>query len=170
MSPVRLANICPLLVALFLFSVVAIGCDAQASRPARATTGHCTAPVEAAISDPFRPPIERWDPGNRGLTFATVPRQPVRAVKRGTVEFAGKIASDFYVTVSLGDGRDTTYSYLSSVAVAEGDQIDRGAVIGETGDREFQLGLRRDGDYLDPTGLVEAACGRQHAILVPVPK
>ncbi len=130
----------------------------------------CDLPVAAPVSDGFRPPPEPWLPGNRGLTFATGPAEPVRAVRPGLVGFAGRIAQQWYVTVVDADSTDTTYSFLSSVTVTTGDRVVVGEVVGLTGRVPFQLGLRDDGRYVDPTDLVTRACGWDHAVLVPVPE
>lgn len=132
--------------------------------------GSCALPVDAAVSDGFRPPAEPWLPGNRGLTFATTPGQPVHAVVPGVVRFAGPIADQWYVTVQRDDGREVTYSFLSSVEVERGDVIEVGDPLGLTGPVAFQLGYRDGGTYLDPTDLVVDACGWHHAMLVPVPE
>ncbi len=146
--------------------LAAWGCAA----PPGASSATCELPVAAPVSDGFRPPPEPWLPGNRGLTFATTPAEPVRAVRPGVVGFAGRIAQHFYVTVDLADGTDVTYSYLSSVTVATRDHVVVGQVIGLTGPVPFQLGVRDGGRYLDPTDLVTVACGWDHAVLVPVPE
>lgn len=125
--------------------------------------------VEATVVDGFRPPPEPWLPGNRGLTFGTVPDQPVRAITSGTVHFAGEIAGERYVSVDVGDGRRVTYSYLSMVAVAGGDPVTVGQEVGRTGAAAFQLGLRSGSTYLDPSPLLAGVCPARHAILVPVP-
>lgn len=151
---------------------VSPGCSAlPATATARATAAAtCDLPVAAPVSEGFRPPPEPWLPGNRGLTFATEPGQPVRAVRPGTVTFAGRIAQQWYVTVDLGDGRDVTYSYLSSVTVVVGARVTTGDLLGSTGAVPFQLGYRDGTGYLDPTVLVASACGWDHAVLVPVPE
>lgn len=132
-------------------------------------TSSCDLPVAAALSDGFRPPDAPWLPGNRGLTYATVAGQPVRAVAGGTVSFAGRIASQTYVTVDLGSGRDTTYSFLATTPLVVGDVIGVGDPIGITGPVAFQLGYREGPNYLDPGELLIGLCRPTHAVLVPVP-
>lgn len=143
--------------------------DRVAGPPSRAPTAGCVLPVPAPVSDGFRPPDEPWLPGNRGLDFATVPGQIVRAVAPGVVTFAATIAHHRYVTVRLTDGRDVTYSYLDGTDRTAGEAISIGDPIGITGEKPFHLGHRDDGTYLDPGPLVALACGRGHAVLVPVP-
>lgn len=151
----------------FVVSIVAL----LSFAPLHATTPGAPGclPVDAPVIDGFRPPPSPWLAGNRGLSFGTVPGQPVRAVESGTVRFAGAIAGERYVSVELPDGTRVTYSYLESVAVAVGDAIELGVVVGHTGARPFQLGRRNGTDYLDPATLLVGACPARHAILVPVP-
>ncbi|MBS1846723.1 MAG: peptidoglycan DD-metalloendopeptidase family protein [Actinobacteria bacterium] len=130
----------------------------------------CGVPIDAPLLDGFRPPAERWLPGNRGLTFASTPGTVVRAVRAGVVTFAGRIAHQGYVTTRLDDGRDVTYSYLGEIAVRPGDRVETGAVIAVAGDTAFHLGYRSGTDYLDPVALVFDACHARHAVLVEPPR
>lgn len=157
----RVARVMSLGIGLWICA----GCVAP---PAPAPTA-CGLPVAAPVAEGFDPPAEPWLPGNRGLTFATFPGAPVRAVQDGIVSFAGPVARQWYVTVELDDGSDVTYSYLSSVTVAAGTSVAVGELIGYTGPTPFQLGHRDASGYLDPTPLLAAACGWNHAVLVPVP-
>jgi murein DD-endopeptidase MepM/ murein hydrolase activator NlpD len=152
---------------LLAVSIVAL-CSSAPHSTAVDGTPECL-PVEAPVVDGFRLPPEPWQAGNRGLTFDTSSGQPVRAVASGTVHFAGAIAGERYVSVDRPDGTRVTYSYLGSVAVAAGDAIDPGVVVGTAGLRPFQLGWREGPEYRDPTPLVGGACPARHAILVPVP-
>lgn len=123
--------------------------------------------VDAAVSDPFRPPANPWEPGNRGLDFATTPGSLIHAAQAGDVTFAGAIAGEKYVTVLHLDGLRTSYSYLVDVAVVKGDQVISGQVLGVSGDL-FHLGLRRGDEYLDPASILAAECQARRAILVPL--
>ena len=147
------------------FSVVALLSAGGAPHPAAST---CL-PVDAPVVDGFRLPTEPWQAGNRGLTFSTSPGLPVRAVASGIVHFAGAIAGERYVSVDRPDGTRVTYSYLGSLAVAGGDVVEPGVVVGLTGVRPFQLGWRDGADYRDPTPLVTGRCPTRHAVLVPIP-
>ncbi|HET8930866.1 MAG TPA: M23 family metallopeptidase [Acidimicrobiales bacterium] len=158
---------------MLLVLVLLVAGPRPATRPegsAAPSSSTCALPVDAEVSDGFRPPAEPWLPGNRGLTFATTPGRQVLAVTPGVVRFAGPIAGQWYVTVRRDDGRDVTYSFLSSVDVAVGDVVAEGDPLGRTGPVAFQLGYRDGTTYLDPTELVVDACGLHHAVLVPVPE
>lgn len=160
-----------------LVVVTAQGCPGASrrpvapSRPADGVDVVCDRPVAAPVSDGFRPPDRPWLPGNRGLTFATVPGMAVYAVSPGWVSYAGRIAGAWYVTVERdGAAADITYSYLASTSLHAGERVATGDRIGLAGTIAFQLGYRDRSGYLDPGGLVAEACAPQHAVLVPVPE
>lgn len=122
-------------------------------------------PVEAQVTDPFRPPPQPWLPGNRGIEYATEPGAPVRAAGRGTVSFAGPVAGDLHVTVSHPDGIRTSYSFLARIEVVAGQAVDRGSVVGTAG-RRLHVGARRGEVYIDPQSLW--ALGPPWVRLVPL--
>ncbi len=109
-------------------------------------------PVDAPVSDPFRPPPQPWLPGNRGLEYATDPGTPVRAAGRGVVTFAGPVAGSLHVTVTHPDGVRTSYSFLATIAVRAGTAVTRGVVVGTSGAR-LHVGARRGAAYIDPASL-----------------
>ena len=128
-----------------LLVVVVTGSAAAAERPPPAYIP----PVDAPISDPFRPPSTRYGAGNRGLEYATVPGTAVRASGDGTVVFAGTIAGSLYVTLDHADGLRTSYSYLATIEVVTGQHLRQGARVGTTGSR-LHFGVRSGDTYLDP--------------------
>ncbi len=109
-------------------------------------------PVEAPIIDRFRPPAERYGPGNRGLEYDTYPGQAVYASAAGTVSFSGYIGSSQYVSIQHDAELRTTYSFLASRSVSRGQRVRQGQQIGTAGDR-FHFGARRNGEYIDPESL-----------------
>lgn len=110
-------------------------------------------PVEAPVADPFRPPEDRYGPGNRGIEYDTLPGQIVRAAATGTVSFAGAVAGSLYVTVDHGDGLVSSYSYLLRVSVRAGGRVSQGQVIAIAGDR-LHFGVRVNGSYVDPATFI----------------
>src|SRR5690606_32001833 len=101
-----------------------------------------TPPVDAAVIDPFRPPDQPWLSGNRGLEYDTGAGAIVYAIGSGLVVFAGPVAGQLYVTILHGDGIRSSYSYLSSISVTEGDRVWGKQGIGSTGEVPFHLGAR----------------------------
>lgn len=121
------------------------------------------APVDAPVSDPFRPPAGPYGPGNRGLEYATTPGTEVRAAGDGVVSFAGAVAGARHVTVLHPDGLRTSYSFLDRIDVVVGQQVDQGQVVGTTAGR-LHLGARRGDAYLDPATLFAAHPVRVHLV------
>ena len=113
-------------------------------------------PVDAPVIDPFRAPTSPYGPGNRGITYATVPGTVVRAVAPGTVSFTGVVAGVRYVTVTHADGLRSSYGGLASISVIQGAVLAAGAEVGRAGDT-LHLGIRRGDEYLDPEALFAAA-------------
>jgi hypothetical protein len=109
-------------------------------------------PVDAPVVDPFRPPPEDWNAGNRGLEYATTPGTPVTASAAGEVVFAGQVGGTLHVVVLHDDGIRTSYSFLATISVHRGDKVRQGQVVGTAGDR-FHFGARAGDAYLDPAKL-----------------
>jgi murein DD-endopeptidase MepM/ murein hydrolase activator NlpD len=107
-------------------------------------------PVAAPVADPFVAPACRWCPGNRGIEYATTPGTAVRAVRAGTVSFAGSVAGIGYVVVEHPGGRRATYGALASIRVGRGDVVLARSVVGVSGVR-LHFGLRDGRRYIDPT-------------------
>jgi murein DD-endopeptidase MepM/ murein hydrolase activator NlpD len=124
------------------------------------------APVDAPVTDPFRPPSSPYGPGNRGLEYATEPGTPVRAAADGTATFAGQVGGTLHVTLQHADGARTTYAGLATVGVTRGEQVAAGEPVGTS--RTSLLWTVRLGDaYLDPAALL-AASGDASSHLVAV--
>ncbi|MCY3636978.1 MAG: M23 family metallopeptidase [bacterium] len=109
-------------------------------------------PVYAEVVDHFRPPAHVGAPGNRGLEYGPNPGQPVWASADGEVVFAGAVVYNRFVTVLHRDGLRTAYGYLGWIAVAKGDWVEAGQLLGTTSERFF-FSVRAGDTYLDP-GLV----------------
>ena len=115
------------------------------------------APVDAPIRDPFRPPDDPYGPGNRGIEFATEPGQPVVAVDRGLIAFAGPVAGSPVVVVDHGGGLRSSYVRLLESSVAAGVTVTAGERLG-LADSGFHLGARTGDRYIDPLELIERRC------------
>lgn len=111
-------------------------------------------PVDAPVVDRFRPPVRPGQAGNVGIDYATAPGTPVSASAPGTVAFAGQVGGRLHVVVLHPDGIRTTYAFLATVAVARGQAVAAGAVVGTAG-TSLHFGARAAGDaYLDPLVLL----------------
>ena len=109
-------------------------------------------PTDAPVADPFRLPPQPWLAGNRGIEYATVPGQEVRAIGAGVVGFAGRVAGRLVVAVVHADGLRSSYVGLESVLVLVGARVRGGQVIARAGPH-LHLGVRRGQTYLDPASL-----------------
>ncbi len=119
-------------------------------------------PVDAEVVDHFRPPAHVGAPGNRGLEYDPEPGQPVWASAEGEVVFAGSVAYNRFVTVLHRDGLRTAYGYLGWIAVAEGDWVETGQLLGTASERFF-FSVRAGDAYLDPNLVLTTG----HVRLVP---
>jgi murein DD-endopeptidase MepM/ murein hydrolase activator NlpD len=106
-------------------------------------------PVDAPVSDPFRPPTCAWCAGNRGIEYATPPETTVRAVASGVVTFSGVVAGVRYVVVGHAGGELVTYGGLAGTMLDTGDVVIAGAVVGTTAG-PLHFGVREGGRYVDP--------------------
>jgi len=138
-----------LLVALLLSGWLTFGPTACARAPYRP-------PVVAVVVDGFRLPNGPYGAGNRGIEYRTRPGQAVSVIGAGVVVFAGPVAGARFVTVLHPDGLLSSYSYLERLEVGVGEVLAAGRRIGTATDR-LQLGIRRDGVYIDPAPLLGAA-------------
>jgi len=84
---------------------------------------------------------------------------PIAAVKGGTVSFAGGnpcCSYGYYVVIDHGDGYQTLYGHLSSVAVAQGQRVAQGQLIGYGGSTGYSTGthlhfeVHRNGSIVNP--------------------
>lgn len=123
---------------------------------AQAGTFPLRPPVDAPIERHYDAPASEWGPGHRGIDYAVASGAPVRAAGEGTVSFAGAVAGGLAVSIDHGAGLKTTYSILSRVDVAAGDEVSEGRFIGATGRAhpgafdDLHFGVKLDGAYVDP--------------------
>ncbi len=120
------------------------------------TEGGFIPPVDGVVIDPFRPPGQPWEAGNRGIEYATRPGTVAVASAAGVVDFAGSVAGDLHVTIRHGPDLVTTIAFVHDVLVGAGDRVQQGdpvAVLGPSA----HVTARRDGVYIDPASLFSAA-------------
>jgi murein DD-endopeptidase MepM/ murein hydrolase activator NlpD len=96
-----------------------------------------------------------------GVDFSADLGVPVRAAADGTVVMVGQhFFGGNAVFVDHGDGLVSQYFHLSKVAVAEGQELARGALIGEVGATgratgpHLHFGIRWRGARVDPALLL----------------
>jgi len=123
-----------------------------ASAAAEPRTVSYVPPMDAPVVDGFRPPASQFAAGNRGIDYAAEEGAPVHSAADGRVVFAGRIGSQFHVTVLHDDGIRTSYSFLRDVAVRRGERVTQGQLVG-TAAGSVHFGARAGEAYLDPTDL-----------------
>ena len=120
-------------------------------------------PVSGEIVTPYRNGTDPYANGqHRGIDIAAPDGSPIVAAASGEVRFAGTAGSSgLTISIRTGDGYDTSYLHLSSVAVRAGAHVsagDRIGAVGTTGTRaatapHLHFGVRNAGtrhDYRDP--------------------
>jgi hypothetical protein len=120
-------------------------------------------PVRGEVITPYRNGSDPYAGGqHRGIDIAAAVGTPVVAAAAGDVRFAGTAGtSGLTVSVRTGDGFDTSYLHLSSLAVRAGEHVSGGerlGAVGTTGERSagaphLHFGVREAGTrhaYLDP--------------------
>ncbi len=111
-------------------------------------------PVQAAISQPFREPACPYCAGRRGVTFASRPGDPVRAVAAGVVTFSGLVAGTAYLVVAHDDGLLATYGRIERTWLRAGQRVRAGQVVATASAVDVHFGLREAGVYIDPEPLL----------------
>ncbi|MFD8230146.1 M23 family metallopeptidase [Streptomyces massasporeus] len=112
----------------------------------------------------WEPPATVYGPGHRGVDLAAPVGTPVRAVARGRVAFAGRVAGRGVVSVDLTATGDpplrTTYEPVTAT-VEEGEEVEPGEVIATVDANGSHCtatcvhwGLRSGESYLNPLSLL----------------
>jgi murein DD-endopeptidase MepM/ murein hydrolase activator NlpD len=114
-------------------------------------------PLIGRIINGYRAPGSPYGQGHRGIDIAAPVGADVKASAPGVVAFAGSVAGALWVSIDHPDGVRTSYGYLSSIGVAEGDLVARGQVIAASGlghpgapIPHLHFGARFGGAYIDP--------------------
>src|SRR5947209_18359858 len=95
-----------LLVAVLVICSMLLGAAPAGARPAVAappSTVVYSPPVDAPVTDPFRPPSTPYGPGNRGIEYGTAANASIAAAADGVVTFAGVVAGRQWVTIRHAD-------------------------------------------------------------------
>jgi murein DD-endopeptidase MepM/ murein hydrolase activator NlpD len=94
-------------------------------------------PLKSALNSRFGPRLSPWTGQpefHHGVDLAARPGTPVKAPSAGVVRFAG--TADVYgqsILLDHGAGVATRYGHLQKIGVAPGQHVERGQVIGLTG-------------------------------------
>jgi murein DD-endopeptidase MepM/ murein hydrolase activator NlpD len=94
-------------------------------------------PLRGALNSPFGPRLSPWTRQpefHAGVDLAAAPGTPVRATSAGVVRFAG--TGETYgqnVLINHGAGIESRYGHLQKISVAQGQRVERGQLIGLTG-------------------------------------
>ncbi|MEX2551949.1 MAG: alpha/beta hydrolase [Actinomycetota bacterium] len=121
-------------------------------------------PVDGEITKPFKMLKNSFGPGShRGVDFGVPSETPVKASGAGEVTFVGPVGGEgLFITISHEKGLETTYSYLSSTDVVNGQRVAQGDVIGKSGEGHpgegapaLHFGAKQDGKYIDPEMLFQ---------------
>ena len=124
-----------------------------------------TWPVTGPVIRTFDPPEDPFGSGHRGIDIAAPAGTSVVAAEAGTVSFAGRVGGELFVTVDHGGGLASTYSWLSAVGVGRNDVVGGGQVIASSGTghpgsaepAQLHLGVKLNGEYVDPLDYLSAA-------------
>jgi len=131
----------------------------------REWSGDFAPPVNAEVSDLFG--TRRVFNGvtksvHQGLDFRVGPSTPIAAVNRGTVILARPLYFEGNcVVIDHGRGLLSLYLHLSELKVKEGEQVERGTLVGLSGATgratgpHLHLAVRWQGVYLNPAALLK---------------
>jgi murein DD-endopeptidase MepM/ murein hydrolase activator NlpD len=120
-------------------------------------------PLRAVLTSVFGPRVSPWSGQpefHSGIDLATPIGTPVKATAAGTVKVAG--AAEGYglaVYVDHGHGFESRYGHLQKVSVARGQRVERGEVVGLSGNTGRSTGphlhyeVLADGRPVDPRRL-----------------
>lgn len=131
-------------------------------------------PVDGPILRAFDAPDSPYARGHRGIDVAAARGTPVVAPADGVVTAVGRVGSNRYVSIEVGDAL-VTLSFLGSVSVRVGDAVERGVPVARSGDGHpavsvphVHVSVRFDGIYVDPFPLFEPLDVSPYIRLVPV--
>lgn len=141
-------------VVVIAIATAIVPCSAFPAAAVEAEVSAYRPPVEAVLTDTFRPPAAPYGAGNRGVEYATTADQPVAAAADGEVVFAGRIGTSSHVTVLHDDGIRTSYSFLATTNVRRGQRVTQGDQLGITGATPLHFGARAGEAYVDPLVLL----------------
>lgn len=153
----------------FLLAAAASVCSVEpsvaAAAPATEASAYPDPPLATPLTvlRPFAPPLQNWEPGNRGVDLAAFAGESVSATTPGVVVYAGLLAGRGVISIRDGMLR-TTYEPVDPVVHA-GDSIVAGQLIGHVSAAAdacgqpggcLHWGAMQADLYIDPMGLLRA--------------
>jgi hypothetical protein len=161
------------LTAVFLSTTAALAASpTNAASTASAANAAWIWPVDGKVITPYSNGTDPYATGqHRGIDIAAPVGTTVRAAAAGEVRFAGTAGSSgLTIGIRTGDGYDTSYLHLSSLAVRAGTRVsagDRIGAVGTTGTRSataphLHFGVRDAGTrfaYHDPLDFLPPQAG-----------
>lgn len=134
------------------------GSPATASLPG--SRGQLEWPVRGPILQGFgksKHPVFAAEVFRNGIDIEAVMGEPIKAVEKGRVVFANRLAGyGNMIVVDHGQRFFTIYGHLSELAKQNGEPVQKGEVVGRVGDSDSIQGaklyfeIRRDGRPVDP--------------------
>ena len=128
-------------------------------------------PVDGSpeVVEPFRAPAHAFGAGHRGIDLAAPLEAIVRAPADGIVAFRGVVVDRPLLTIEHADGLVSTFEPLQSTlkpgdTVSAGDEIGVVATGGHAAPGTLHLGVRLDGEYINPMLLIGTVA---RAVLLP---
>ena len=132
-------------------------------------------PVVGPVIRSFDVPDTPYGSGHRGIDIAAPVDSSVRSPAAGVVAFAGSIGGEVFVAIDHGGGLRSTYSWLASSSVEDGDAVFAGGLIARSGAGHpgssvphVHFGAKREGTYVDPLSLLAPASVVDLIRLVPL--
>ena len=107
------------------------------------------------VQVPYRAPAHAYGAGHRGIDLEASVGVVVTSPADGVVAFRGTVVDRPLLTIAHADGLVSTFEPLQSEllageAVRAGQAIGLVAVGGHTAPGALHVGVRRDGDYINP--------------------
>ena len=124
---------------------------------ATSPSGTWSWPVHGPLLRGFDPPESVYGSGHRGIDIAAPIGTALRVPEGAVVAFAGKVGGQLFVTLDHGGQLTSTYSWLGTSLVRNGDVVGRGQLFATSGlghpgsgVPHLHMGVRLAGAYVDP--------------------
>ena len=111
-------------------------------------------PMVGEVIRGFAKPADAWSAGHRGIDIQAAPGAEVRAPVAARVTFVGPVAGRGVIVMRTLEDGDVTLEPIEPTVLL-GDVVNAGDIVGfvrggHLGDNALHLGLRVEGEYVDP--------------------